>query len=137
MYFGLALSKKPPGGDPVFYLQYAHARICSILKMTEKEGLKLSTENLDLLTTNEEQLLLKKLHSFKDEIEYATELFEAHRICVYLEDLAALFHRFYTVCRIIGSEKKLAEVRIALVTATRAVLKNGLTLLGVSAPERM
>jgi arginyl-tRNA synthetase len=137
MNFDLALAKKQSDENPVFYLQYAHARICSILKMTERESLKSSTENLDLLTTNEEQLLLKKLHRFKDEIEYSTELFEAHRICVYLEELAALFHRFYTVCRIIGSEKNLAEARIALVTATRAVLKNGLSILGVSAPERM
>ena len=137
MNFDLALAKKHSEENPVFYLQYAHARICSILKMTEKENLKFSVKNLSLLSTNEEQLLLKKLRQFKDEIEYSTELFEAHRICVYLEELAALFHRFYTVCRIIGSERDLAEARIALVTATRAVLKNGLTILGVSAPERM
>ena len=137
MNFDLALAKKHSEENPVFYLQYAHARICSILKMTEKEELKSSTENLSLLSTNEEQLLLKKLRQFKEEIEYSTELFETHRICVYLEELAALFHRFYTVCRIIGSEKDLAEARIALVTATKAVLKNGLTILGVSAPERM
>ncbi len=137
MNFDLTLAKKQSDENPVFYLQYAHARICSILKMTERESLNSSTENLNLLTTNEEQLLLKKLHRFKEEIEYATELFEAHRICVYLEELAALFHRFYTVCRIIGSEKNLAEARIALATATKAVLKNGLTILGVTAPERM
>ena len=137
MNFDLAVAKKQSDENPVFYLQYAHARICSILKMTEREELKSSMENLSLLVTNEEQLLLKKLHKFKDEIEYSTELFEAHRICAYLEELAGLFHRFYTVCRIIGSEKNLAEARIALVTATRAVLKNGLTILGVSAPERM
>jgi len=137
MNFDLALAKKQSDENPVFYLQYAHARICSILKMTEREELKSSTENLSLLTTNEEQLLLKKLRQFKEEIEYSTELFEAHRVCAYLEELAGLFHRFYTVCRIIGSEKNLAEARIALVTATRAVLKNGLTILGVSAPERM
>ena len=137
MNFDLELAKKHSDENPVFYLQYAHARICSILKMTEREELKSSTENLSLLSTNEEQLLLKKLRQFKEEIEYSTELFEAHRICAYLEELAGLFHRFYTVCRIIGSEKNLAEARIALVTATRAVLKNGLTILGVSAPERM
>ena len=137
MNFDLELAKKHSDENPVFYLQYAHARICSILKMTEREELKSSTENLSLLSTNEEQLLLKKLRQFKEEIEYSTELFEAHRICAYLEELAALFHRFYTVCRIIGSEKNLAEARIALVTATRAVLKNGLTILGVTAPERM
>ena len=118
MNFDLELAKKHSDENPVFYLQYAHARICSILKMTEREELKSSTENLSLLSTNEEQLLLKKLRQFKEEIEYSTELFEAHRICAYLEELAGLFHRFYTVCRIIGSEKNLAEARIALVTAT-------------------
>ncbi len=137
MNFDLAIAKKQSDENPVFYLQYAHARICSILKMTEREELKPSVENLSLLSTNEEQLLLKKLRQFKEEIEYSTELFEAHRICVYLEELGGLFHRFYTVCRIIGSEKNLAEARIALVMATRAVLKNGLTILGVNAPERM
>ena len=137
MNFDLELAKKHSDENPVFYLQYAHARICSILKMTDREELKSSTENLSLLTTNEEQLLLKKLRQFKEEIEYSTELFEAHRICAYLEELAGLFHRFYTICRIIGSEKNLAKARIALVTATRAVLKNGLSILGVSAPESM
>ncbi|HSP89033.1 MAG TPA: arginine--tRNA ligase, partial [Ignavibacteriaceae bacterium] len=109
MNFDLGIAKKQSDENPVFYLQYAHARICSILKMTEREELKSSLENLSLLSTNEEQQLLKKLHKFKDELEYSTELFEAHRICGYLEELAALFHRFYTVCRIIGSEKNLAE----------------------------
>jgi arginyl-tRNA synthetase len=67
----------------------------------------------------------------------SAELFETHRICTYLEELAAAFHKFYTFCRIIGSEKNLAEARLALAVATRAVIKNGLTILGVSAPEKM
>jgi arginyl-tRNA synthetase len=137
MIFDLEVAKKQSDENPVFYLQYAHARICSILKMTERENLKPSHDNLTLLTTNEEQQLLKKLHLFKEEIAYSAELCEAHRICAYLEELAALFHRFYTVCRIIGSEKNLAEARIALVMAVKAVIKNGLTILGVNAPERM
>jgi arginyl-tRNA synthetase len=137
MIFDLEVAKKQSDENPVFYLQYAHARICSILRMTEKEGLKPSHDNLSLLSTNEEQLLLKKLNLFKEEIAYSAELCEAHRICAYLEELAALFHRFYTVCRIIGSEKNLAKARIALVMSVKAVLKNGLTILGVSAPEKM
>lgn len=137
MIFDLEVAKKHSDENPVFYLQYAHARICSILQMTEKESLIPSHDNLSLLTTNEEQQILKKLHQFKEEIIYSAELCEAHRICVYLEELAGLFHRFYTVCRIIGSEKNLAEARIALVMSVKAVLKNGLTILGVNAPERM
>ncbi|MCX6149462.1 MAG: arginine--tRNA ligase [Ignavibacteriales bacterium] len=135
--FDLELAKTHSDENPVFYLQYAHARISSILKMTKGEELESSIENLDLLTTDEEQNLLKKLHEFEEEILYDAENFESHRITAYLEELAASFHRFYTQCRIIGSEKKLAEARIALCIATQIVLRNGLKILGVEAPERM
>lgn len=137
MNFDLTLAKKQSDENPVFYLQYAHARICSILKMIEKEDLKSSTNNLDLLTTDEEVQLLKKLNRFRDEILGSAENFEPNRICTYLEDLAAAFHKFYTFCRILGTEKKLAEARVALAVSTKIVLKNGLSILGVSAPERM
>jgi arginyl-tRNA synthetase len=137
MNFDLAIAKKQSDENPVFYLQYAHARICSILKMIEKEELKVSTENLGLLSADEEQQLLRKLHRFEDEILLSAEIFETHRVCAYLEELAAAFHKFYTFCRIIGTEKPLAESRVALAQATKIVLKNGLTILGVSAPERM
>lgn len=137
MNFDLALAKKQSDENPVFYLQYAHARICSILKMAEKENLKASEENLNLLTSAEEQQLLRKLHQFKDEVFLSAHFFETHRICSYLEELAAAFHKFYTFCRIIGSERKLAEARISLAEATAIVIRNGLSILGVSAPERM
>lgn len=137
MNFDLALAKKQSDENPVFYLQYAHARISSIIRMVENENLKPSTVNLNLLIASEEQALLKKLHQFENEVLLSAELFETHRICVYLEELAAAFHKFYTFCRIIGSEKNLAEARLALAVATRAVIKNGLTILGVSAPEKM
>lgn len=137
MNFDLSLAKKQSEENPVFYLQYAHARICSIIKMVQNEQIVPSTENLHLLASNEEQQLLKKLHQFEDELLLSAELFETHRICIYLEEAAAAFHKFYTFCRIIGSEKKLAEARLALALATRTVIKNGLTILGVSAPEKM
>ena len=137
MNFDLTLAKKQSDENPVFYLQYAHARICSILKMIEKESLSESIEDLNLLTTDEEQKLLKKLHEFKEEVLFSAENFETNRICSYLEELAAAFHKFYTFHRVIGSEKKLAEARVALVQAVRIVIKNGLTILGVNAPERM
>ena len=135
--FDLELAKTQSDENPVFYLQYAHARISSILKMVKGEHLESSIDNLNLLITEEEQNLLKKLHLFEDEILYDAENFESHRITAYLEELAALFHRFYTQCRIIGSEKKLAEARIALCIATQHILKNGLGILGVDAPDRM
>ncbi len=137
MNFDLALAKKQSDENPVFYLQYAHARICAIIKMTDKEDQQQSTENLKLLTTAEEQQLLRKLHKFKDEVLLSAEFYEPHRICAYLEELAASFHKFYTFCRILGTEKKLAEARLALASATKIVIKNGLTILGVNAPERM
>lgn len=135
--FDLDIAKKQSDENPVFYLQYAHARIASILRMVKEQQLEASTDNLDLLTTPEEQNLLKKLYQFGDETLYAAENYEAHRIANYLEELAALFHRFYTECRIIGTEKKLAEARIALCIAVQIVLRNGLTLLGLDAPQKM
>lgn len=135
--FDVGLAKKQTEENPVFYLQYAHARISSILRMTKDENLNLSTENLELLTTDEEQNLLKKLYEFPDEVLYSAENFEPHRLCIYLEELAALFHKFYTECRIIGSQKELAEARIALIVAVQIVLRNGLKILGVTAPEKM
>ncbi len=137
MNFDLTLAKKQSDENPVFYLQYAHARICSILKMIEKEELKASIENLNLINADEEVQLLKKLNKFRDEVLGSAENFEPSRICTYLEELAAAFHKFYTFCRILGTEKKLAEARVALAIATRTVIKNGLNILGVSAPDRM
>jgi arginyl-tRNA synthetase len=135
--FDLSVAKKQSDENPVFYLQYAHARIASILRMTEGEGLQISTEHLGLLTTVSEQNLMKKLFRFESEIVQAAENYEPHKVSNYLEELAALFHRFYTECRIIGSEKDLAEARIALAVAVQQALRNGLNLLGVDAPEKM
>ena len=137
MNFDLTLAKKHSDENPVFYLQYAYARICSILRTVVEENLVSSVENLGLLVKEEEQQLLKKLNQYEDEILYASENFEPHRICAYLEELAAAFHKFYTFCRILGSEKKLAEARLALAEATKTVLQNGLGIMGVTAPERM
>ncbi len=135
--FDLDIAKKQSDENPVFYLQYAHARICSILRMTDGEGLKLSTDNLNLLTTDAEQRLLKKLGQFGEEMLLSIENFEPQKIANFLEDLAALFHKFYNDCRIIGSDKDLAEARIALAVAVRTVMRNGLGILGLSAPEKM
>lgn len=135
--FDIELAKKSTDENPVFYLQYAHARISSILKLTEKEGLKPSYENLTLLSTTEELEIIKKLHHFSDEIEYAALNFEPNKISNYLEELAALFHRFYAAHRILGSDKNIAEARIALVIAVKQVIKNGLQILSVTAPDKM
>ena len=137
MNFDIDLAKKQSDENPVFYLQYAHARICSIIRTVESENLKPSTDNLNLLIEEEEQGLLKKLHKFEEEVLYSAENYEPQKICAFLEDLAAAFHKFYTFRRILGSEKNIAEARLALAVATKTVIKNGLTILGVSAPEKM
>jgi len=137
MNFDIDLAKKQSDENPVFYLQYAHARICSIIRTVESENLKPSTDNLNLLIEEEEQALLKKLHKFEEEVLYSAENYEPQKICAYLEDLAAAFHKFYTFRRILGSEKNISEARLTLAVATKTVIKNGLTILGVSAPEKM
>jgi arginyl-tRNA synthetase len=137
MNFDIDLAKKQSDENPVFYLQYAHARICSIIRTVESENLKPVTTNLSLLIEEEEQTLLKKLHKFEEEVLYSAENYEPQKICAYLEDLAAAFHKFYTFRRILGSKKNIAEARLALAVATKTVIKNGLKILGVSAPEKM
>lgn len=135
--FDLALAKKQSDENPVFYLQYAHARISSIMREVKRESLEPSTEHLNLLVDEHEQNLLKALHNFEEKILYSAENLETNIICNYLEELAAAYHRFHRFCRILGSEKKLAEARLALAVAARIVIKNGLSILGVTAPERM
>ncbi|MCE1189737.1 MAG: arginine--tRNA ligase [Ignavibacteria bacterium] len=137
MNFDIDLAKKQSDENPVFYLQYAHARICSILRVAGEQGLNSSLDHLENLTAPEELKLLKKLHGFPEIVLYAAENFEAHKLAMYLMELAEAFHRFYTVCRIIGSDPAIASSRLALAIATRTVLRNGLSILGVSAPERM
>jgi arginyl-tRNA synthetase len=135
--FDIDLARKQSEENPVFYLQYAHARISSILRSANDQQLSSSLENLVLLTHSSELNLIKKLHQFEEEIIYAAENFEPHKLANYLEELAAYFHKFYTECRIIGSEKNLAEARIALITTVQQVIRNGLSILRVSAPEKM
>lgn len=135
--FDLDLAVKQSDENPVFYLQYAHARICSILRSVEESGLAPSEQNLGLLSTPEELRLIKKLYEYPEEVLSAAEQLEPNRITTFLEDLASAFHKFYAACRIIGQEKELAEARIALIIAVKTVIKNGLTLLGLTAPERM
>ena len=137
MNFDLDLAKKQSDENPVFYLKYAHARIASILRLTEEQDLDLSHDNLELLDQDIEQKLIKHLHQYSEELYTSAVNFEPHKLTNYLENLATLFHKFYTECRIIGSEKNLAEARIALISAVKTILNNGLSILSLEAPERM
>ena len=137
MIFDLAVAKKQSDENPVFYLQYAHARISSILRRVQEEQLEVSINHLDLLTHEDEQALLKVIHNFKEEVLNSAENLESHKLCTYLYDLASSYHRFNRSCRILGTERNLAEARLALAYATMIVIKNGLSILGVTAPEQM
>jgi arginyl-tRNA synthetase len=122
----------------VFYLQYAHARICSILRKAEDVGFTFGeAAELSLLTHDAEVALIKQLLAFPGTIELAADAKEPHRVINYLNEVATFFTRFYDQCRIIGEEKQIATARMRLAQATRIVLKNGLTVLGISAPESM
>ena len=137
MIFDLAVAKKQSDENPVFYLQYAHARISSILRRVSEEQLEVSINHLDLLLHEDEQALLKVLHNFKEEVLNSAENLETHKLCTYLYELASAYHRFNRSCRILGTERHLAEARLALAYANMIVIKNGLSILGVSAPEQM
>ena len=136
--FDLDLAADQSENNPVFYLQYAHARICNIIK--RGEGLEkdfMADYDPSLLTHLAEIELLKTMEQFPEVMATAQNQLEPQDIANYLQDLAARFHRFYVDCRVITNDNDLFAARIALITATKIVLANGLKVLGISAPERM
>jgi arginyl-tRNA synthetase len=136
--FDIAEAKESGEKNPVFYLQYAHARIHSILrKATEEYAVSTGEPNLNLLSHETEMAMIKHLLQFTETIELAAQHREPHRLITFLNELAAHFHRFYHDCRILGEPEDLANARIALLKAVVYVLSNGLTILGISAPEKM
>ena len=135
--FDIAQAKEAGEKNPVFYLQYAHARINSILRKAEEEYSFSGDVKLSLLKEDAEKSLIKTLFKFPDAIQSAAEAREPHRLINFLNDVASAFTSFYHDCRIIGVEEDLAQARIALAKTTAQVLNNGLTILGITAPERM
>ena len=127
--------------NPVYYVQYAHARLSALARNAADLGVTPDTAHLDLLTHDKEGTLIRNLGEFPRVLETAAELREPHRVSRYLEDLAGDYHRFYDSCRVLpqGDEQpgELHSARLALCQATRQVIANGLAILGVSAPERM
>lgn len=127
--------------NPVYYVQYAHARLCALARNAADLGLASDTTRLELLSHDKEGSLIRTLGEFPRVLGSAAALREPHRVCRYLEDLAGDYHRFYDVCRVLpqGDEEPsdLHAARLALCEATRQVIANGLAILGVSAPERM
>ena len=143
--FDLELAKRQSSENPVYYVQYAHARICSILREAAKTAgveqvqIPPATEvNLSLLTAEPEKDLMRKLFEFPEEVRTAAETREPDRLTRYAMDLASTFHIFYRDCRVLNNDNPdLTASRLVLVNCTRIVLRNALRLLGISAPERM
>jgi arginyl-tRNA synthetase len=147
--FDIGLAKEQSAENPVYYVQYAHARICSILRKAagtpdgdepaEATAARIvpGDAELSLLSDQAELALLRKLAELPEVVEQTAERLAPHKLTTYAEDLAATFHQFYTVCQVISDDAALTGARLALVDASRIVLETVLGLLGVSAPERM
>ena len=138
--FDLELAKEKSADNPVYYVQYAHARISSIMRLAQERQLGLDDpENLDLkrLSLSEEMALIKQLSLYPEVVENSARFLEPHRLPYYLTELASAFHSYYKHHRIIQDDLVLAQARYHLVKAIRVVIGNGLALLGVSAPEQM
>ncbi|GIV09318.1 MAG: arginine--tRNA ligase [Fimbriimonadales bacterium] len=136
----IELAKEQSDKNPVFYVQYAHARICSIERTATERGAPVpdaATTDLSVLTHEAEIALVKRLVDLPDEIALAVKHDAPHRLTAYALDVARAFHGFYTECRVLGAEPALQNARLLLARATRLTLARTLQLLGVSAPERM
>ena len=136
--FDLNLAKDQSDKNPVFYLQYAYARICNIIRYGENQGFKFS-EKFDptLLNESSEIKLLKLMSNFPTMMETALETLEPQTIAIYLQDLASSFHKFYGNCKVITDDEKLSQSRLGLINGAKIIISIGLSILGVSAPEKM
>mgnify|MGYP002865328941 FL=1 len=136
--FDLDLAKDQSDKNPVYYLQYAHARICNIIKHGDSMGILKNSEcNPSLLNHPSEIALLKQLEKFPEIIYNAHLSLEPHNIANFLHEIANRFHKYYADCRIISEDEELTNARLTLSTATKTVIGNGLKLLGITAPEKM
>ena len=135
--FDLDLAADQSEKNPVYYLQYAHARISNIIQRSGKANIEPLSYNSELLIHGQEIALLKKLEQFPGVVRASLSSLEPQTIANYLQDTAGNFHKYYAECRIIGNDENLTKARIALALATKKVLANGLGILGISAPEKM
>lgn len=135
--FDLDLAKAESSDNPVYYVQYAHARICSILSVAGVDTPKASDVDLSLLTEENERVLIRKLAEWPQEVADAARELAPYHLAYYAKELANAFHSFYNSCKVLTDDAALRDARLALVDCTRITLRNVLTLLGLSAPERM
>ena len=138
MEFDLGLAVREDSENPIYYVEYAHARICSLLRALGEEGVSVpGRADVSLLTGETERALMKQIAQFCEAVRLAARDYDPSYINRYLQELAGCFHRFYTACRIRGEEAAVRDARLKLADDTRIVLRNGLKLIGVDAPERM
>ncbi len=136
--FDLELAKEKSQDNPIYYAQYAHARICSILKQAKEQGVEVTADADFSTITNEKAIdLLKKVAEFEPTIESAAESRAPHRLTNYIQDLASAFHKFYNAEKVLTDDAEKTKAHVALVDAVRITLHNALSLVGVSAPETM
>jgi len=138
MDFDIDLAKKQSDENPVYYVQYAHARVCNILAHAAAKGVTPANDyDLRLLKTPEEIAVLRKLSEFPEIVSKAAQFLEPHRITLFLQELAAAFHHFYHDHRVVSDDAAMTQARLRLVEGVRLVLANALKLLNISAPEKM
>ena len=137
MDFDLELAKKQSADNPVYYVQYAHARIASILRLAKEEGIDYARGDVSLLTTEPELTLIRRMILLPEILELVAGTMEPHHLPYYAQDLATVFHSFYKQCRVVSKNQELTWARLKLVEAAQIVLARTLRLMGMTAPESM
>ena len=137
MDFDLELAKRESADNPVYYVQYAHARIASILRLAQQRGVNYEDGDVSLLSKEPELILIRKMLLLPEIIEIVANTLEPHHLTYYAQDLATVFHSFYKQCRVISRNEALTKARLKLVEAAKVVLAKTLQLMGMAAPEKM
>jgi arginyl-tRNA synthetase len=137
MDFDLDLAKRESADNPVYYVQYAHARIASILRLAQQRGINYEDGDVSLLSSEPELTLIRKMLLLPEIVEIVTHTLEPHHLTYYAQDLATVFHSFYKQCRVISRHEALTKARLKLVEAAKVVLAKTLHLMGMTAPEKM
>jgi arginyl-tRNA synthetase len=137
MDFDLELAKRQSADNPVYYVQYAHARIASILRLAQQKGIDYRDGDVSLLTTEPELTLIRKMLLLPEIVELIAHTLEPHHLTYYAQDLATVFHSFYKQCRVISQNEALTKARLKLVEAAKTTLSRTLHLMGMTAPESM
>ena len=137
MEFDLELAKRQSADNPVYYVQYGHARICSILRLASEKKIDYRKGDVSLLTSDAELALIRRMLEFPEVVELVSQTLEPHHLPYYAQELATTFHNFYEKCRVVSSDKALTRSRLKIVEAARIVLARTLALMGMGAPEQM